>query len=133
MGKRKRSYIDNYVRLQVEAKPQNVLRGIVALECDRRTVGSLERHFKYKLEMKDDIEQTTKRLHLTAMVMNNDIVVLVIKDPVKVVKVEFNTQSDSETVSGKKKLGARRLAAGSVVARITLENGIEKELLTPVG
>lgn len=129
MGRKRKhhSYVDRQQAIQLQSKPQNVIDGVTALECDRLSIGSLERHFKYKLQVADEGIN-----YLVALVMNNDICVLVMRLPVKVEKVAYKLESNSDTVSGKRKGGAKYLKAGSSIAEITLIDGTLVDLLTPV-
>jgi hypothetical protein len=127
-NKRANGYID---RSQVLANKQpNVASGIIAMPCiDRNKTGSLERHFKHKLDAQDN-DPTM----LTAMVVMNDICVLVLKSAIEgVEKVTFKVEVDSGSISGKRKKGAKILNAGCSVISLRMSDGSEKEFFAPIG
>jgi hypothetical protein len=136
-NKRKRTYIDRSQVLSGLSKPSNVIEGVVARACDTTTVGSLERHFKHKLvadkEIQNDGSLGCTTVVLTAMVMRNELCVLVCSAPCRVDRLEYVIAADSEAISGKRKKGAKYVAAGRVIARITRADGSVAELVTPVG
>jgi hypothetical protein len=127
-NKRANGYID---RSQVLANKQpNVASGIIAMPCvDREKTGSLERHFKHKLE-----DQNNDPTMLTAMVVMNDICVLVLKSAIEgVQKVTFKVEVDSGSISGKRKKGAKILKAGCSVISLSMSDGSEREFFAPIG
>lgn len=135
-NKRKRTYIDRSQVLSELSKPSNVMEGIVARACDTTTVGSLERHFKHKLVANNEIQQTdndTVVEVLTAMVMHNELCVLVCNEPCRVDRMEYIIAADSDAISGKRKKGAKYVKSGRTIARITMADGSCKDLVTPVG
>ena len=135
-NKRKRTYIDRTQVLSESSKPSNVIGGVAACPCDKTTVGSLERHFKHKLLASNKEIQTGDGAIvevLTAMVMHNELCVLVCNEPCRVDRLEFIIAADSDAISGKRKRGAKYVKSGRAIARLMLADGSVRELVTPVG
>jgi len=136
MGKRK-TYVDRTQALSAQARPANVMPGAAALPCDTTTVGSLERHFKLKLVApappETAVVSDTPVVVLVAMVMQNELCVLMCAAPLVATEVVFAVAADSDAISGKRKRGAKHVKAGTVVARATLADGTVRDLVTPVG
>ena len=143
--KRKRTYNDRNQQLSEQGRTSNVVAGVVAHPCDVSTVGSLERHFKMKLvatvavspplpitnkesaesskESESTAVDTVPTDVMIAMVLQNEVCVLVCKEPTAVEGIEYMFAADSEAISGKRKKGAKYVKKGSILARITLANG----------
>lgn len=123
-------YVDRNVVLRESNRLPNVAVGIRASPCiGNEKNGSLERHFKHKLsDLRDDSPM------LTAMVLNNDICVLVLESGGEgIASVSFKVEADISTISGKKKKGAKKIKAGSPVVTLKFTDGTEKEYYTPIG
>ena len=128
--KRGNAYVDRSQVLKDSNRQPNVSRAVVAIPCiDKEKTGSLERHFKHMLcSSKDDATM------LTAMVMHNDICVLVLKKNTKnVASIVFKVKVDSDSISGKKKKGAKMLKAGSSILQINFSDGSTGEYFSPIG
>lgn len=123
-------YVDRNVVLRESNKLPNIALGIHAIPCiGREKTGSLERHFKHKLSDSDKNSPM-----LTAMVLNNDICILVIESDIQaIVSVCFCVEADSDSISGKKKKGAKKIKANSPILKLNFTNGSTIEYLTPVG
>ena len=123
-------YVDRNQVLKESNKQPNVASGVIASPCiDKNRTGSLERHFKHMICSADNEPRM-----LTAMVMHNDICVLVIKSKIEAVsEVKFLIDVDADSISGKKKKGAKKVKAGSSVLFLTFSDGSVAEYITPVG
>ena len=123
-------YVDRNAVLRDSNKLPNVLHGIQAAPCvGKEKNGSLERHFKHKLTDSDDNSSM-----LSAMVLNNDICVLVLESGAKnVLSIKFIVEADGNLISGKKKKGAKKIKAGSPILTVTFIDGTSKEYYTPIG
>ena len=139
--KRKRTYIDRNQQLSEQGRTSNVVAGVIAQPCDVSTVGSLERHFKMKLvataavlpalpitnketkESESIVVDTVPKDVMIAMVLQNEVCVLVCKEPVAMAGIEYMFAADSEAISGKRKKGAKYVKKGSILARITKDDG----------
>lgn len=125
--KRKAVYVDRSQALYDRNKMPNVLETIRALSCASGKHCSLEKRFKYKLTVDND------DTILDAMVMHNEICVLMPKTPRKCRRVEFHSSISTEEISGRQKKGAITIANGSVICSVFDENGSSVQLRTPVG
>ena len=123
-------YVDRNVVLRESNKLPNIAFGIHAIPCvGKEKTGSLERHFKHKLSDSDKDSPM-----LTAMVLNNDICVLVIESDIQaIVSASFSVEADSDSISGKKKKGAKKIKANSPILTLNFTDGSTREYLTPVG
>jgi glycine cleavage system H lipoate-binding protein len=120
-------YIDRTQILSDSLKLPNVLDKTKAVACETNKHCSLEKRFKNKLVVEGDDEI------LDAMVLNNDICVLMSKIPLKVNSVAFSDVINTDNISGKQKKGAQTIKAGYVVCTVeTIDRGPVK-LKTPVG
>lgn len=137
MGNKRKTYVDRSQALSAQARPANVMQGAVALPCDATTVGSLERHFKLKLVVPPPENapgsEDSSVIVLAAMVLQNELCVLVCAAPLTTTDVVFAIAADSDAISGKRKRGAKHVKAGAVIARVTLADGTVRDLVTPVG
>ena len=149
--KRKRTYIDRNQQLLEEGRSSNVVAGVIAQPCDVSTVGSLERHFKMKLVATAAVSLTLPKVSkettesestvidivpkdvMIAMVLQNEVCVLVCKEPVVMTSIEYMFAADCEAISGKRKKGAKYVKKGSILARITMADGSLCDMVTPVG
>lgn len=129
-------YIDRSAILAKNTKLPNVLPEVKAFSCDNLSCKSRERQFNYKLVVEDDVHM------LMGMMLSNEICVLMFNEELyrkqfgpndDVVSVVFHESLRETNFSGKKKKGAQVLAAGKVVATITLLSGVSIELKAPVG
>ena len=123
-------YVDRNVVLRESNKLPNIAYGIHAVPCiGKEKTGSLERHFKHKLS-----DSNKSSPMLTAMVLNNDICVLVIESDIEsIVSVNFCVEADSDSISGKKKKGAKKVRANAPILSLNFTDGTTREYLTPVG
>ena len=123
-------YVDRNAVLRESNRLPNVSQGIQAAPCvGKEKNGSLERHFKHKLTDCDDCSPM-----LSAMVLNNDICVLVLESGARDVRsIEFIVKADGNLISGKKKKGAKKLKAGSPIVLLNFIDGTSREYYTPIG
>lgn len=126
--KRKLGFIDRAQTLSGSKKLPNIMPGTVAIPCLRDRKYTFACKFKHRLtvEGKDSI--------LDAIVLENDICVLISKVPISSAKnVDFSSRLSTDGVTGRMKKGALNLKAGSPICFVTLEDGSVVELVTPVG
>lgn len=123
-------YVDRSQVLKESNRQPNIANGVIASACtEKERTGSLERHFKHML-----CSSNNEPCMLTAMVMHNDICVLVIKSNIGGVSAaNFKIEVDADSISGKKKKGAKKVTAGSSVLLLTFSDGSVREYITPVG
>lgn len=123
-------YVDRSKVLKESNRQPNVASGVIASPCiDKQRTGSLQRHFKHMINSADK-----EPCMLTAMVMHNDICVLVIESKIEAVsEVKFMIDVDADLISGKKKKGAKKVKAGSSLLLLTFADGSVTEYITPVG
>lgn len=126
MGRKKRKvFFDRNEVLQSKAKRPNISPRLgVESVTDIGKMGNYQRLFAKKLHVNDP-------LYLDAMVLLNDICVLFPKNSMCASSICFPI--DLELMSGRKKKGARKIKADTVVCIITLTDGTTEELRTPVG
>ena len=107
-------YVDRSQVLCNAGKLPNIHRDCVAIPCLRSKLDSLERRFSYKLEVQSN------ELFLDALVLENDVCVLVLKTSMRLrlssfaFNVTFSDGVHCDDISGKHKKGAQLVAAGSV-------------------
>eukprot|EP00602_Paraphysomonas_sp_CaronLab_P004090 CAMPEP_0185023734 /NCGR_PEP_ID=MMETSP1103-20130426/6372_1 /TAXON_ID=36769 /ORGANISM="Paraphysomonas bandaiensis, Strain Caron Lab Isolate" /LENGTH=217 /DNA_ID=CAMNT_0027556465 /DNA_START=61 /DNA_END=711 /DNA_ORIENTATION=+ len=124
MGKkRKRIHFDRSEVLSSLAKKPNISCNVSVVSISGG-MGYYERHFTHKLCVDDDA-------YLDAMVMKNGICVLFYGNPLVASCLKFPI--GVETMSGRRKKGARKIKADTVVCEATLPDGNVLEMRTPVG
>lgn len=125
--KRKSVYVDRSQVMYDRNKMPNIMESIKAVACESGKHCSLEKRFKYKLVVDGDESV------LDAMVMHNDICILMSKCPRKCSNVAFHESISTEEISGRQKKGAVTIRFGSVICSIIDDSGNTIELKTPVG
>ena len=120
-------YVDRSQVMYDRNKMPNVLEAVRAVECATGKHCSLEKRFRYKLVV--DGDDTI----LDAMVMYNEICVLMLSSSRVCTKVVFHDNISTEEISGRQKKGAITIQKGSVICSITDASGTTVELKTPVG
>jgi hypothetical protein len=126
--KQKVEYIDRAKVLSGSRKMPNVLEGTIAVPCVRQRKYSFACKFKHRLTIPEN------EAALDAIVLENDICVLVCKRPVQNVShTAFSSTLSTECVSGRMKKGAVNLKAGLPVCALTLDDGTVINLVSPVG
>ena len=127
MGRKKRKvYYDRDEVLQSRAKKPNISArlAVEAVADGGKTIGNYRRLFCKKLFVDDPY-------YLDAMVMLNDICVLFPKVSLEVSAISFPV--DLEEMSGRKKKGARKIKADTVICEMTTKDGQIISFKTPVG
>jgi len=111
-------------------KKQLYVSGIKLQECDRFAHLNVERRFKCKLftEAKGEPNQ----IIVDAMVLDNNICVLMIPMALDAKKLVFNENISGNIIYGKLKKGARHLNAGEELCQITLADDSVLTLKTPI-
>ncbi len=109
------------------SKLPNILETTKAVSCESNKHCSLEKRFKNKLTVDND------DFVMDAMVMHNDICVLMCKKSMSVQSLNFPTSVHTENISGKQKKGAQNIKAGHIMCEVTLKDGLVCHLKTPVG
>jgi hypothetical protein len=108
--------------------------GIKRLDCDRFAHIQVEKRFKCRLhiEPKEETRSTSTKIMLDAMVLDNNICVLM--SPVELMAKEliFNEYMNDSAVYGKQKKGARHLFAGDELCRIVLLDDSTITVHTPI-
>ena len=126
--KRKIGFIDRAQTLSGSKKLPNIMPGTVATPCQR------DRKYTFACKFKHRLTVPNKDSVLDAIVLENDICVLISKVPIVGVKnIEFSTKLNTDGVTGRMKKGALNLKAGSTICTIELTDGTMLELVTPVG
>lgn len=126
--KRKLGYIDRTQTLSNSRKLPNVLPRTQAVVSQRNRKYTFACKFKHRLTVPGDDSV------LDALVLENDICVLLCKEPVRGAgKVVFPFNLTTEGVSGRMKKGAQVLKAGTKISTISLANGTTVNFTTPVG
>jgi hypothetical protein len=126
MGRQKRKvFFDRNEVFQSKAKRPNISPRLeVEAVTETGKMGNYQRLFAKKFLVDDP-------LYLDAMVLLNDICVLFPKKPLSASSINFPI--DLEIMSGRKKKGARKIKADTVVCILTLTDGSTLELRTPIG
>lgn len=158
----KRNYVDRSQILAAKSQKKcNFVNGLKAMPCSQ-----MGRLFRYKLAVPNDIDaslplsslnqsssNTTSEIMLMAMVLANGICVLMIDDSAssisattidisKVETIEFSEGLSTDCISGKKKKGAVKLQAGSIIGTMgitttstdPMTSSTKKyQMITPVG
>ncbi len=125
--KRKAVYVDRNQILSDSNKLPNVLESTKAEPCESNKHCSLEKRFKNKLVVEND------PWVLDAMVMFNDICVLMSKDSLQAVSIKYAGTLNMDGISGKQKKGAQTIKAGYTMCTVDTGVGGLVELRTPVG
>ena len=127
-NKRKTGYVDRAQILSGSRKLPNILPDTIALPCIRNRKYSFACKFKHRLSV------PLNKFALDAIVLENDICVLISKFPIDQPGViEFSSRLHTEEVSGRMKKGALNLKAGATICTVTTKDGSSVELVTPVG
>jgi glycine cleavage system H lipoate-binding protein len=124
---KKRGFVDRTQVLSDSNKAPNVMINAKAVECNNNNVGYSICKFKCKVSVVEEPDV------LDAMVMANEICVLVLKEPQNCLKIEFKIHLNSDEISGKLKKKAKLLKAGDIVCTVTTTDNVKHEYKTPVG
>lgn len=128
MGKRRKTEQGTNQALFDLKKLPNVLPDTVALACQR------DRKYTFACKFKNRLSIPLAPNVLDAIVLQNDICVLISKLPIVDVKtVEFCASLSTDGVSGRQKKGALKLKAGAIICSISYSDGRVVEFSTPVG
>lgn len=125
--KRKLGFIDRAQTLSGSRKLPNILPGTIAIPCQR------DRKYTFACKFKHRLTVGGNDAVLDAIVLENDICVLISKVPICAKRIEFSTRLSTDGVTGRMKKGALNLKAGSPICSIVLEDDSIIELVTPVG
>lgn len=125
--KRNRLHLDRNEILDSKGKKPNISYNVsTSLINNNNKMGSYERHFIHKLEVKNE------RDYLDAYILHNDICLLFIKEELNnVISIKFNI--NVEIMSGRRKKGARKIKADTIICDITTNNNEILSYRTPVG
>ncbi len=108
-------------------KLPNVSEHTQAVSCESRKHCSLEKLYKHRLTVTSDSNI------MDAMVLHNNICVLMSKTPLNALKVSFADNMCTENVSGKLKKGAQTIKAGCTICSVVIDGGDVVQLKTLVG
>jgi glycine cleavage system H lipoate-binding protein len=124
MGRKKqRLHLDRGDVLDALGKKPNISTAVETGLVSSK-MGSYERHFTHKLFVSDDD-------YLDAYILRNDICVLFTKKNINASSFLFHVAL--EVMSGRRKKGARKIKADTVICEITTTEGQVLALKTPVG
>jgi len=131
--KRKVGYIDRAVIIENQTKRQEVVEGARPLPVSSK-INTYERFFTHKLAKCEGGEDG----YCEAYVMQNEICVVVspeISGSLVVDGITFANAAilGSDKISGKRKKGAWKCAAGALLCTLRLADGSTRELRTPIG
>lgn len=128
MGRKKqRLHLDRGDVLDALGKKPNISSSVETASVSQR-MGSYERHFTQKLFVAEED-------YLDAYVLWNDICVLFTKQSIHATSIQYDVQVESG-MSGRRKKGARKIKADTVICQITTGDGDAGKILTlktPVG
>jgi hypothetical protein len=124
MGRKKqRLHLDRGEVLDALGKKPNISIAVETATVSSK-MGSYERHFTHKLYVSDDE-------YLDAYILRNDICVLFTKQNISASSLVFHVAL--EVMSGRRKKGARKIKADTVICEIIAADGQVMALKTPVG
>jgi hypothetical protein len=125
MGRKKqRLHLDRGDVLDALGKKPNISSSVETAVVSQR-MGCYERHFTHKLFVAEED-------YLDAYVLWNDICVLFTKEIIHASSIQYDVQVESG-MSGRRKKGARKIKADTVICQITTRDEKILTLRTPVG
>lgn len=121
--KRNRLHLDRGEVLDHKGKKPNISPSVETSLVSGK-MGSYERHFTHKLFVPQND-------YLDAYILHNEICVLFTKDPIDATSIRFDVVV--EVMSGRRKKGARRIKAETIICELTTADNQTIALRTPVG
>ena len=126
--KRKVEYVDRAQVLSGSKHLPNVHPDTIALPTKRNRKYTFSSKFKHRLSVPLD------GLVLDALVLENDICVLISKSAIMQPRsIEYSENLNTDGISGRMKKGALKLKAGASICKVTSADGTSVNLRTPVG